>query len=123
MKQDHLISAVTIVIAMALPGAIVIAQSLPPQPGQTHAEQMGIPSSGHYMSFWELDTNKDRLITREEAAKSPAVTRRFNEIDTNGDGVLSRDEVSGWSFRGPALLRNSEAGTTSEASRRASSKD
>src|SRR6185503_19069328 len=104
MKRANLVSALSMAAAMALPCGITAAQGLQPQPGQTRAEQMGIPASGHYTSFWQLDTNKDRHITREEASNSPALTRRFNEIDRNGDGILSPEELQGWSFHGPASV-------------------
>ena len=114
MKQANLVSALSVAAAIVLPG-MTVAQGLQPQLGQTRAEQMGIPASGHYTSFWQLDTNKDGHITREEARNSPALTRRFNEIDTNGDGILSPDELKGWSFIGSAGVAYIKPGTAPAA--------
>jgi hypothetical protein len=113
--KHNLVSALSIAAAIALPCGLTVAQGLQPQPGQTRAEQMGIPSSGHYTSFWQLDTNKDGHITREEARNSPALTRRFNEIDTNGDGILSPEELKGWSFRDSAGVAYIKPGTAPAA--------
>lgn len=116
MKQANLVFALTMAAATALPSGITVAQGLQPQPGQTRAEQMGIPASGHYTSFWQLDTNKDRHINREEARNSPALTSRFSEIDKNGDGILSPEELKGWSFRGPAGMAYTNPGTPPDTS-------
>ncbi len=40
-----------------------------------------------------LDTNGDGLISRDEAAAAPRLTRHFDRIDANHDGFLSRDEL------------------------------
>jgi EF-hand domain pair len=39
-----------------------------------------------------LDTNKDQLISREEAKGHPRLEKHFDAIDSNKDGQLSRDE-------------------------------
>jgi hypothetical protein len=41
----------------------------------------------------KLDTNRDKLISREEAKASPALAKKFDAIDANKDGQLSRDEM------------------------------
>jgi Ca2+-binding EF-hand superfamily protein len=40
-----------------------------------------------------LDTNKDQLISREEAKGHPRLEKHFDAIDSNKDGQLSRDEL------------------------------
>ncbi len=41
-----------------------------------------------------LDTNRDGLISREEAKASSDLNGRFNELDKNRDGSLSPEELS-----------------------------
>ena len=44
-------------------------------------------------SMKELDTNKDKMISRDEAKGKPRLTKNFDAIDSNKDGQLSRDEM------------------------------
>src|SRR5262245_51663959 len=39
------------------------------------------------------DTNHDGMISREEAAALPMISKHFDEIDTNHDGQLTADEL------------------------------
>ena len=43
-------------------------------------------------AFTRADTNKDGKLSRQEAARLPAVEQRFDVIDTNKDQSLSREE-------------------------------
>jgi hypothetical protein len=40
-----------------------------------------------------LDTNKDKLISRQEATPNTILSKNFDAIDANKDGQLSRDEL------------------------------
>ena len=54
------------------------------------------PASGvrtHGKSLKELDINKDKMISRDEAKGRPMLTKNFDAIDANKDGQLSRDEM------------------------------
>ena len=54
------------------------------------------PASGarvHGKALKELDTNNDKMISRDEAKDRPRLNRNFDAIDTNKDGQLSRDEM------------------------------
>jgi EF-hand domain pair len=44
----------------------------------------------------KLDTNKDKLISREEAKANPMLAKNFDAIDANKDGQLSRDELKAY---------------------------
>lgn len=43
-------------------------------------------------AFGRADTNKDARLSRQEAARFPAVEQRFDQIDTNRDDAVSREE-------------------------------
>ena len=56
----------------------------------------GTPASGargHGKALKELDTNNDKMISRDEAKGKPRLSKNFDAIDTNKDGQLSRDEL------------------------------
>lgn len=41
----------------------------------------------------KLDTNQDKLISRDEAKAHAMLSKNFDAIDANKDGQLSRDEL------------------------------
>jgi Ca2+-binding EF-hand superfamily protein len=43
-----------------------------------------------------LDTNKDKRISRQEAAPNAMLSQNFDAIDTSKDGQLSRDELKAY---------------------------
>ena len=47
----------------------------------------------HGKNLKELDINKDKMISRDEAKGRPMLTKNFDAIDVNKDGQLSRDEI------------------------------
>jgi hypothetical protein len=57
------------------------------------------PASGahqHGKGMKALDTNNDKMISREEAKGKPHLTKNFDAMDTNKDGQLSRDEIKAY---------------------------
>ncbi len=103
MKSTRFLAAFALAATAALLSASSLAEQL--SAVRTQAEMMGIPASGHYTSFRELDANRDGYITREEARDSPALIRRFSEVDRDGDGRISHEEQRDWSFVGPMVPR------------------
>lgn len=45
-------------------------------------------------AFQRADTNADGRLSKEEAARMPAIGAKFAELDKNKDGFLSLDEFS-----------------------------
>ncbi|HWS77451.1 MAG TPA: hypothetical protein VN205_03635 [Thermomonas sp.] len=76
MKQMKLLAAA---VAIALASAAAFAQTT------TTAPAAGKPRM-------QLDANKDGVIDRAEAAKSPKLAGKFDQFDTNKDGKLGADE-------------------------------
>jgi hypothetical protein len=58
--------------------------------------------------FTRYDTNRDGMITREEAQQDPDLLGVFERADANGDQVLSRSE-----FQEAAVLAVNERGRVS----------
>lgn len=68
-----------VAVAVALTSAAAFAQTR--QAAPVHAKPRV-----------QLDTNKDGVIDRAEAAKAPKLLQRFDQLDKNKDGKLSADE-------------------------------
>jgi Ca2+-binding EF-hand superfamily protein len=47
----------------------------------------------HRGELRKLDTNRDKMISKAEAANHPMLSQNFDKIDANKDGQLSRDEL------------------------------
>ena len=92
--------------ALAMGTAVMLfgagAQAQTPQPtpvvAQGPAATAAAPAEPKYtvaqiaQAFSFIDGNKDRTISRDEAAGFRGVARHFDEADANKDGVLSRQE-------------------------------
>ncbi len=84
-----LISSTVLVLASAT--AFSALAQTPPAPA---APASGARTPGK--SLKELDTNKDKMISRDEAKGRPHLTKNFDAIDTNKDGQLSRPELKAY---------------------------
>ena len=45
-------------------------------------------------AFTRADGNGDGKLSKEEAARMPAIAAKFDELDVNKDGFLSREEFA-----------------------------
>ena len=52
-----------------------------------------------------LDTNRDRLLTRQEAASNLTLDTHFAAIDSNGDGSIATEELRAWLREGNLAKR------------------
>lgn len=66
-----------------------------PSTGPTQATPSGAGQARTAVDavFERADTNRDGVLSRDEAQMLPAIAERFEALDTNRDGALSRDEV------------------------------
>jgi Ca2+-binding EF-hand superfamily protein len=46
-------------------------------------------------AFTKADANTDGKLSKDEAAKMPAISTKFDDLDKNKDGQLTLDEFSG----------------------------
>ena len=85
-------SAVLVLVSSAAFSAL--AQT-PAAPAATPAA----PTQGartHGQALKALDTNNDKLISRDEAKGKARLTKNFDAIDTNKDGQLSAAEMKAY---------------------------
>lgn len=95
-----LISSTAVVLASSF--AFSALAQTPPAPAT--------PASGaraHGKGLKALDTNGDKMISRDEAKGRPHLTKNFDAIDANKDGQLSRDELKAYrqAHKGEAKAR------------------
>jgi hypothetical protein len=83
------ISSTVVVLASSF--AVSAMAQTPATPATPAAPASGARAHGKGMK--ELDTNNDRMISRDEAKGKPYLTKNFDAIDANKDGQLSRDEM------------------------------
>ena len=58
----------------------------------------GTTDMGQFVKM--CDTNKDGMVSREEAKAAPRLSANFDALDANKDGQLSQDELrSAWAGR------------------------
>jgi len=61
-----------------------------------HEQHHGAGAGGGHGGFARFDANHDGQIERSEVAAEPRALARFDEMDTNRDGVVTRDEARAW---------------------------
>jgi hypothetical protein len=79
-------------LAIVVSASFAHAQTAVPAPAAV-ASAPYVKGQRHPHGMKALDTNKDRLISRTEAAARPKLAQNFDAIDTNKDGQLSKDEM------------------------------
>jgi hypothetical protein len=75
-----------------------VAQTAAPQAPAATPKATAAPSAKDKASmevaFSRADVNGDGKLSKEEAARMPAIASKFEELDANKDGSLSMDEFS-----------------------------
>lgn len=75
-----------------------VAQTPAPSPAGTPKPAAAAPSAkdkaAMEVAFSRADTNGDGKLSKEEAARMPAISAKFEELDANKDGMLSMDEFA-----------------------------
>ena len=84
----NLIPATVLILASATAFS-VLAQT----PAALGAPVSGARGHDHGKGMRDIDVNKDKQISRDEAKGKPRLTKNFDAIDSNKDGQLSRDEM------------------------------
>ena len=87
-----LVSSTVLVIASA--AAFSALAQTPPAPAAPGAPTQGARTPGK--GFKALDTNHDKMISRDEAKAKPHLSKNFDAIDTNKDGQLTREELKAY---------------------------
>jgi EF hand len=77
-----LLARATVVLALTSAAFTVGAQTAPATPDKAATEA----------AFMRADGNKDGMLSKDEAAKLPAISAKFTQLDANKDGQLSAEE-------------------------------
>jgi ABC-type transporter MlaC component len=86
LQRAQRIAALTLAsVALAAP-ALTQAQAAAP----TAQQQAGDKAAAD--AFKRTDANQDGKLSRDEAARLPAIAARFDELDKDKDGALSLEE-------------------------------
>lgn len=72
--------------------ASVLLACAPPAPA-AEAGATASPPPPYSVTFAQLDTNRDGLLSFSEVFSNPRLSNAFNIIDTNADGFLSLAEI------------------------------
>ena len=90
----HLLTSTVLVIAGAATFS-AFAQTPPPASSGAPGATTAGPGKAK-PRLKDLDTNKDNMISRDEAKGRPRLAKNFDAIDTNKDGQLTRDELKAY---------------------------
>ena len=96
-QRAQRIAAVTLTsLALGVP-AFSSAQTPTPAPA---AQQQQVDKVAAEAAFKRADANQDGKLSKEEAARLPAVAGKFAELDKDKDGALNMDEfLAGYTAR------------------------
>ncbi len=86
MTRNISTALAAIALGFGLP-AVSLAQTPAPNPAPTAITQ-ATPES----AFKRADANADNKLSKEEAARLPAIAAKFDELDKDKDGSLSMEE-------------------------------
>ena len=86
----------TLWLAAAALGAAAfgLQAQTPAEPARPAGADAGRAAEALAAAFKRADANHDGRLTREEAARMPAVADRFEVYDKDGDGTLTLEEMS-----------------------------
>jgi hypothetical protein len=95
MLKSKSIIAAAIAAAFALPLAAYAAGTDAPSGTKSPAKSgMSSGNGGSMSTMKQLDTNNDSYVSKDEAKKSSAISKRFSQLDKDSDGKLSATELS-----------------------------
>lgn len=81
-------------LPLVLAGAMLSAHAQT-QPSTTAQPMAAKDKQVLESAFTKADANTDGKLSKDEAAKLPAISTKFDALDKNKDGQLTLDEFSG----------------------------
>ena len=89
-------STVLVIAGTVAFGAMAQTPIAPVAPAAAASSPRTHGNATHGKGMKNIDTNQDKMISRDEAKDKPKLAQRFDAIDTNKDGQLSRDEMKAY---------------------------
>ena len=86
LQRAQRIAALTLTSCALAAPLLAQAQAAPPVAQQQAGDKAAADA------FKRADTNQDGKLSREEAARLPAIAAKFDELDKDKDGLLSLEE-------------------------------
>lgn len=81
--------SLTIAAVLALASGLALAQNTQPAPKGGAQDRAALEAA-----FSRADANTDGKLSKEEAARMPAIATKFADLDKDKDGFLSVEEFS-----------------------------
>ena len=83
------IARTSLFVAAASLALAAAAQTTAAPPAPTAKDKTAMEAA-----FTRADTNGNGKLSKDEAARMPAIAAKFDELDTNKDGSLTMDEFA-----------------------------
>ena len=90
IRQTVLAGLTAVALSAALPA---VAQTAAP-PAESKPAASAKDKAAMELAFSRADVNGDGKLSKEEAARMPAIAAKFDELDISKDGSLSMEEFA-----------------------------
>jgi hypothetical protein len=107
MTSTAIVAASGVVLSLALAGPVVLAG--------TEGQDTGASTGSDLLRFDALDTNRDGVLSRQEAQRSDDLADAWSRVDSNGDGRIDRFEFTAFEGRVSSVYGISGTGNAQDA--------
>lgn len=97
-SRQSLFAAVAVIASLSAP--LAFAQQTPPTPPAPPATPA--PAAPQQMTWADVDTNQDGVLSKEEVAVVPQLAQVFDQADADGNGELTLEEYEQFAAKAQA---------------------